>query len=300
MKASQKSFVSRFYLNGTLVTEKVTAEGSLRFLYQNPFGILSRRVLRTHWWATLVGWYQDSWLSKRAIRPFIQKHKIIMDEFEFPAEHYKSFNDFFCRKLKPHARVINPDRTIITSPADGKLLVFPVIRPSMQFFVKTLSFNLETFLQSKELATAYDGGVMMIVRLAPYDYHRYHFPATGYAHQPRLLNGQLESVNPIVYASGVQPLTENQRVLITLDTENVDTILMIPVGAMCVGKIVHTYQADTQQIKGDETGYFAFGGSTIVLLFKPNTVQPLEPFVKNSSQGFETAVTMGEALATKY
>lgn len=298
-KTGNERYVSRFYRNGQLITEKTAAESSLRFFYENLLGRFLRRLFRMPWWSKLIGWYQDSKLSKRAIKKFVEEHTIDMHEFERPANQYRSFNDFFTRKINPHARPIDQREDVIVSPADAKLLVFPVITESMKFFVKTLPFNLETFLQSKQLASAYNHGTMMIFRLAPYDYHRYHFPTSGNVTKAHYIKGQFESVNPLVYSTGVQPLTGNSRYIISLDTTHFDKVLMIPVGAMCAGKMVNTYQPDQHHKKGEEAGYFAFGGSTVVLLFKQGVVKALDPFLAHSAQGFETAVKMGEAVAKK-
>ncbi len=298
-KTGNTPFVSRFYLNNHLVTEKIESESSLRFLYENCIGRYFRRLLRMRWWSKLFGVYKNSRYSKKSIKNFVEKHNIIMTDFERPIEQYHSFNDFFCRKLKPEARPIDPRENTIISPADAKLLVFPKISAEMKFFVKTLPFNLETFLQSKKLATDFNNGIMMIFRLAPYDYHRYHFPIAGNAHTPQEIRGQYESVNPLVYANDVQPLTGNQRYLISLDNTPCGSVLMIPVGAMCAGKIVNTYQANQHQEKGQEAGYFAFGGSTVVLLFKQDTIRLLDTFITHSQEGFETAIKMGEVIAER-
>lgn len=296
-KTGNDTFVSRFYLNNHLVTEKTAAESSLRFFYENRIGRCLRHLFRMPWWSKLIGMYQNSTFSKHAIKKFVQEHQINMNDFERPVEQYHSFNDFFSRKLKPGARSINQDPDTVVSPADAKLLVFPKITGQMQFFVKTLPFNLETFLQSQPLAEQYNNGIMMIFRLAPYDYHRYHFPVTGIAHQAHFIKGRYESVNPLVYNAGIQPLVGNSRYLISLDSTTFGQVLMVPVGAMCAGKMVNTYQPDQHQDKGNEAGYFAFGGSTIVLLFKQDTIKPLDQFIKHSQEGFETAVTVGEAVA---
>lgn len=289
----------RFYLDNCLVEEKTEALSLLKFLYGSRFGTIIRFVLRRRWWSRFYALYQNSRLSKRAIKPFVQKHAINMDDFERPVDKYTSFNDFFCRALKPGARSINHDRNVLVAPADAKLLVFPTISKKMTFFVKKLPFNLETFLRSASLADEYANASMMIFRLAPYDYHRYHFPVDGTVRNTYRINGLYDSVNPLAYGAGVQPLLENKRQVIELETEVFGTMLMVPVGAMCVGRIMDSFELNVAYDKGDEAGYFAFGGSTLVVLCK----QPicfLEPFVKHSQAGFETAVKMGQAVAQRF
>jgi phosphatidylserine decarboxylase len=113
---------------------------------------------------------------------------------------------------------------------------------------------------------------------------------------PIVIPGIFDSVNPLVYNAGYQPLLSNERHIIKLHTEKFDTVLMIPVGAMLVGKIVETYVPQKCVVKGDEAGYFAFGGSTIVLLFKQKIIMPDALFLENSLRGCETVVKMGQAV----
>lgn len=286
-----------YYENGLLKKELIEGEMGLRFVYNNPIGKLFRRILRRAWVSRLYARYQDSSFSKRKIRTFIKKHAINTRECEKPIDQYRSFNEFFSRKLKPGSRIIDRDSGSLISPADSKLLVIQKLMTETLFLVKNKTFNLEKFLNNKTLAGEYIGGVMMVFRLAPYDYHRFHFPCDCVPSAPVIINGLYESVNPIAYQAGIQALTENERHLITLDTKLFGAILMIPVGAMMVGKIVETYKPNKSYKKGDEVGYFAFGGSTIVLLCKRNVIEPEKDFVIHSSSGYETAVRMGAGVA---
>jgi len=279
-----------------LVEEKIELRSALLFLYTSRLGKFLRPCFNKKYLCSLLGAYKNSWLSKHAIEPFIKKHAIDMNDFIVPEAGYTSFNDFFCRKLKPSARPLDTNPNVIVSPADCKLFIVDNISTNTVFFVKQKPFNLEKFLNSKKLAQEFEHGTLMIFRLAPYDYHRFHFPVDCIPSAPIPINGIYESVNPLVYKSGVQPLTENERHLTLLKTPYHDTIAMLSVGALFVGKIVETYTPEQAYKKGDETGYFAFGGSTIVLLFKKNTIKPLQKFLDHSHQGLETAVKMGQAI----
>lgn len=287
-----------FYFNdqNKLVKEQVELRSSLSFLYSNRVGKFVRPYFNRRYICSMLGWYQDSRLSKRAIKPFVKKHKIAMTDFIIPEGGYTSFNDFFIRKLKAGARTIDTNQNVIASPADCKLFIIDNITNESEFFVKETKFNLEKFLNNKELAEQFQHGTLMIMRLAPYDYHRYHFPVDCVPAAHKLINGVFESVNPLVYKAGVQPLTENERHLIMLKTDHFGDVAMMPVGALFVGRIIQTYLPNSPVKKGDEAGYFAFGGSTVVLLFKKGTVKPLARFIQNSAQGFETAVLVGQPL----
>lgn len=286
-----------YYQDERLVYEQIEALGLLTFFYQNPLGKMLRPLITaTSLMSKLAGYYQNSRLSKKDITPFIQKHSINIHECEKQLDQYTSFNDFFSRKLKPSTRTIDTRHQIITSPVDGKLFIIPHLDQQTDFFVKNQRFNLERFLKDATLARQYQNGTLMIFRLAPYDYHRFHFPVDCTPSTWQQQGGVYESVNPLVYASGVQPLTENQRHLVQLETEQFGTILMSIVGALLVGRIVETYAPETAYKKGDEMGYFEFGGSTVTLLFKAGTIKPIEKIVQNSLQGVETAVRLGQAI----
>ncbi len=285
-----------YYVNETLTPEIIPGWCPLYFLYFNPLGKLIRKIIRCRWVARLSAWFYSTSRSRSRIKHFIKAYRISMDDYEKPANEYSSFNDFFIRKLKPGVRPINPDPSVIISPADSKLYVIDNISVSTTFFVKQTLFDLDRFLGDSSLAREFYNGNMMIFRLAPNDYHRFHFPTDCVPLAPKPIHGTLESVMPFVYKSGHQPLLENERHIIMLQTEKFGPIAMVPVGAMIVGKIVETYMPNKKYLKGEEAGYFAFGGSTVVLLFKQGVIRPLPAFTKHSLQGFETAVKMGESL----
>jgi phosphatidylserine decarboxylase len=285
-----------YSLDDKLVEEKVEFLRGAKFLYENFLGKFLRCFLRNRLVARLCGTYQNSAFSKRKILPFIKKHNIDITEFEKDVSSFKSFNDFFVRKLKPGARLIASGSNILVSSADSKLFVIPDISKDVHFFVKNEKFNLRTFLKDRDLAHQYHNGTLMLFRLAPYDYHRFHFPTDCVATKLKIIHGAYESVNPIAYRAGVQPLLKNERHLVVLKTEEFGEVIMVLVGAMFVGKIVHTYTPEKRYDKGEEMGYFAFGGSTIAMLFKNGEIEPKEMFLQHSAQGYETEIKMGQAI----
>lgn len=216
-----------------------------------------------------------------------------MSDYPRPAESYTSFNDFFTRTIKPDARRINANTQALVSPADSKLYAIENVSSQATFFIKQKPFDLPSFLGERSLADQFQNSSMLIFRLAPYDYHRFHFPCDCTPTAPKRINGVLDSVNPLVYKQNIQPLTTNERLLISLATKEYGQMLMVAVGAMFVGKIVTTYTPDKRYKKGAEAGFFAFGGSTIVLLVKNPGFTMLKTFVDHSLQGLETEVKMG-------
>jgi phosphatidylserine decarboxylase len=271
----------------------------LNFLYKNKAGKIVRRIFTNKAASKIVGIEADSKISRKQIKPFIKKNKINMDEFLVPEGGYKTFNEFFYRNLKPGTRTIDSNENVISSPADCHSYVIPKLTAESTFFVKECKFDLKKFLKDKKLAKEYENGTLILFRLSPADYHRFHFPFECTPGKANHIKGNYESVNPIAYESGVQPLTENVRRLIILKSKNFGQVLFVEVGAMFVGKIHETFKPNQKYKKGDEAGYFAFGASSLVLLFKPNTIQINDELLQNSQDYKETEVKMGQAIAKK-
>lgn len=299
MNMRPKSYQHVYIEQGKKVVEKTEAQGFLLQLYTSFVGRMVRSFLRCKLFSVLYGWYQDSILSRSKIKKFIAKHDINMSDFVVPVGGYASFNDFFCRSLKQGARLIDTQERALIAPADGKCWVLPEVTKKSIFFVKQHNFSLAALLRDEVLADYFEGGVLLLVRLAPYDYHRFHTPISGVYSQPRCINGSLESVNPIAFKKGCMPLTENERQLIVIESSRFDCkIAMLPIGAMCVGKIGYSATLPGRLSKGDELGYFAFGGSSIVLLAPKGVLRVRADLAAYTARGFEVAVKMGESLGS--
>lgn len=297
LKQIQKNNGVQFYNQGSLEIEQTERFALLNFLYTHPCGKILRVLVRHRFMAKLLAIYQNSRFTKANIQPFIDHHKICMNDFLVPDGGYRSFNHFFTRALKPGARLIDQRKNIVTSVADAKLFVFENLQRDQDFLIKGCRFMLADFLKNDELAAEYENGTMMVFRLAPYDYHRYHFPFDCFVKKTVIIHGRLESVNPITFATGLQPLIQNERHMITLQSDLFDEVLMVVVGAMFVGKVVSTHHENQDYKKGDEAGFFEFGGSTVVLLFKKNVIKVRADVIKNSAEVKETVVKMGEAVS---
>jgi len=286
----------QYFQDGTLISENTESFWWLSSLYSSWWGKALKFLCTKRFAAQLVGWYMASSTSKKKIVPFVRKHNIVLDDFVEPAGGYQSFNDFFIRKIKPGKRIVDQSENSIVSPADAKILAFQNVSENISFFVKNEQFDLGQFLQNPVIAREFAGGSMLIFRLAPYDYHRFHVPIDCKVDSIKVISGKYNSVNPFVYASGVQPLTSNLRHLITLQSQQLGKVLMIPVGAMFVGSIIETCHVGKQYHRGAEAGYFQFGGSSVVLLFRKDTIKISQQFLKTSAQGYETQVLMGQKI----
>lgn len=283
--------------SGEIKTENVPGEGILKWLYSSATGkaalhiLVKRKII-----SAIGGWYMNTSYSKKRIEKFIHQHQINIREFEIEkSSDFKSFNDFFYRRLKPNAREIGNK---LVSPADGKILVFPALKDVNSFFIKGTAFSLDDFLGDKTLAEKYKNGSMAIIRLAPPDYHRYHFPATGMASESVKIKGHYYSVSPLALQKSLRIFCENKREYCQLSTKEYGELLIVDVGATMVGSIIQTYTANTTVNKGDEKGYFAFGGSTLVLFFEEGKLLFDSDLIENTRQGFETTVKVGENIAS--
>lgn len=281
---------------GLMMEEKVPGEKWLYWLYYNPVGQLSLEAMVKR--KLLSGWYgqqMDAPSSKEKIKPFIEDYQIEMSDFQ--DRDYQNFNDFFYRKIKPNSRPISTDSQIVTSPADGKVLVFADIKED-DFIIKGYRLNMQEFLQNDSLAKRYEHASLMIFRLCPTDYHRYHFPVGGEVVLDRKIDGDYYSVSPIALKKKVELMTLNKREYTLIETKNFGSVLMMEVGATMVGSMISTYKDPTIE-KGEEKGYFKFGGSTVVLLFEEGKIEIDPDLLENSTKELETEVKMGEGVARR-
>jgi phosphatidylserine decarboxylase len=279
--------------SGQLKTEKVAGEKWLAWLYNNPVGeatlwTLAKRKLAS----STYGKMMDRTSSAKRIHPFIENFDIDMSGVQ--EQEFKNFNDFFTRKLKENARPVDTCFNSVVSPADGTILAYSDISNS-DFIVKGYRFDVSSFLDDPFLAQKYRDGALLIFRLAPVDYHRFHFPVSGYLTANKKIEGDYYSVNPFALRKKAEIFCLNKREYTILSNPLFGDVIMAEVGATMVGSIVQTYKG-TSVKKGEEKGYFKFGGSTIVLLFEKGKICIDKDLLVNTAKGYETAVKMGERI----
>ncbi len=280
-----------------LKTEKVAGEFWLKWLYNNPIGELSLYALvKRKLISDFYGNRMNSANSKTKIAKFISDFNIEMHKFE--NTDYKSFNDFFTRKYKPEFIKIDTNSNVLISPADSKVLAYKNIQ-NTNFIVKGAKFNLSEFLQNDSLANVYKDGSLFIFRLCPADYHRFHFPFSGTTLKNTKINGFYYSVSPIALRKNVEIYCENKREYTIFKTQYFDNVIMAEVGATLVGSIINTHKSK-KLLKGEEKGFFKFGGSTIILILKKGTIKIDNDLINNTLNNLETEIKFGEQIALKY
>jgi phosphatidylserine decarboxylase len=285
---------------GAYETEKIYGESFLRWAYGRASGraamhALVKRPIFSRWY----GRRMSTAGSRARIAPFIETYGLDPAEFAAPAESFGSFNEFFARRLRPEARPVDPDPATVVFPADGRHLGFPRAAAIESFFIKGQRFNLEAFLGDPALARRFGDGALVLSRLCPVDYHRFHFPAAGIPGAPRLINGPLFSVSPLALRLNLGYLWENKRVVTMLETPDLGTLLLVEIGATCVGTIQQTFTPGQAVAKGAEKGYFAFGGSSTITIFEPGRVELAADLLEHSANQTELYALMGTAMARR-
>jgi len=197
-------------------------------------------------------------------------------------------------------RPICPDRDSVVSPADCRLHVYDSFDNAKKVWIKGHGFSLHSLLENPELEKYYESCSLVIARLAPQDYHRYHFPVSGKLGNFINQGNSLYTVNPIAVRSSIDVYSANKRISVEIDTEQFGKVMYISIGATMVGSVVLTSKPNTNVIKGEEHGYFAFGGSTLLLLFKKGSVSFDKDLLSNSQHQIETLVKVGMKIGEKY
>lgn len=305
MAAQPVRFFNRY--TGRIETEKVFGERWLRFAYDNPAGrffvwAMARRAM----FSRLYGTKMNNPVSALRILPFIYKYDINSDEFAKSPFDYKTFNEFFFRALKPGARPIAPGERVAVFPADGRHLAFPDVTTAPGFYVKGATFTLAELLgeadlpaEQRTLAKTFERGSMLISRLCPVDYHRFHFPVSGLPAESRRIDGWLYSVSPVALRRNLRYLLANKREVTLIDSPQFGKVAMVEVGATNVGSIRQTFVAGREVNKGDEKGMFAFGGSCVITIFQRGRITFAEDVVTQSAQHLETYAKMGDRLGER-
>lgn len=281
--------------------EIVAGDKYLKWLYESKTGFsLLLPLVKRKLFSDLYGKLQDTGFSRKKIKNFISDLQIDMSEAKNEdIAGFQTFNDFFTRELKPGARPIDLESDTLISPADGKVLAWQTIDSDRLIQVKGSTYSMPDLLQNKALALEYDQGTCIVVRLCPSDYHRFHFPDTGVPSDFLRIKGHYYSVNPLALRKVPRLYCENKRELTIFSSDNFGVIVMIEVGATCVGSIFQTYTPGQYVEKGSEKGYFKFGGSTTMILLKKDTVQIDQDILTNTAEGLETKVFMGERIGMK-
>ncbi|GAB5559195.1 MAG: phosphatidylserine decarboxylase [Synoicihabitans sp.] len=294
-KAQPITYYNRY--TSTVETEQVYGESWLRWAYETGIGRATVGILlKRKFFSWYYGRRMDHVYSGNKVLPFVVDYDLDADDFGKQAWEYKTFNEFFSRRLKPEARPIHSGKDVAILPADGRHLAFPQLENADGFYVKGQKFTLAELFGSSKRAEPFEGGSMLISRLCPVDYHRFHFPVTGTPRNSKTINGFLYSVNPIALRRQVGYLVQNKRMLTLIESENFGLVAMFEVGATCVGTIKQLYVDGRVNEKGEEKGLFKFGGSCVITVFQRGRIKLADDLVEHSREYREVYAKMGDVL----
>ena len=281
--------------------EKVYGDKAVKWLYQSALGKVMGDFIATPFVSEVYGMMQDSFWSQKKIPGFIEEFDIEMDDF-LPAQKslkshgYGSFNEFFIRRFKPGARQFCQDSNEMPAFCEARYFGHKKIDNSVTIPVKGAYLQSRQLLANSKWNSLFEEGPFLVARLCPVDYHRFHFPDDGQVIERYPVHGALHSVNPIALKQRDNIFITNKREVSILETQNFGLLAFIEVGATCVGKIVQSYPQKSFS-RGDEKGYFLFGGSTVVVLGQKGAWTPVDEVLDYTQKGIEVYSKLGACIA---
>lgn len=283
---------------GVAFDERVYGGAGVDFLYRTTFGrAVERRFLAAPWFSRLLGRYYRSRASRSRVAPFVRQYGIDIAEFELGP--WDSFDAFFQRAFRAGARPFESDPRCFPAFAEARYLAWTRHDADATFPVKGRSLSAEALLGIRGAghAARFREGPVVVARLAPVDYHRFHYPDDGTTLATWRIDGRLHSVNPRALAARPDAFAVNSRRVAILATRNFGTLAYVEVGAIGVGRIEQTAPEDRPFARGAEKGRFGFGASTVIVLGEPGSFVPDDDLVSATGRRIETLVRLGEGIA---
>ncbi len=291
--------------NNTIEVEKVMAGESMEKIYSTWWGRIIEWILASsNVFSNIVGEYYKSGWSKKNIKPFIDEYQINTKDFRYGSirskefhESFKSFDDFFTRDLVTSARTFVSDKKFMPAFAEGRYFATESIHDILKFPVKGSYLRVTDLIPTEEAAW-FEQGPMLIARLCPMDYHRYHYPDDGTTYKSYQRFGRYHSVNPIALKYRPECFIKNERRISILHTVNFGYLAYIEVGALFVGAIEQVHKEQEAYKRGDLKGMFHFGGSTVIVIGEKDRWTPSPDLLEQSYKGIETYIKVGDIVAS--
>jgi len=291
---------------GRMLPESVQGARFLKWSHETRMGrLLLQHLFATRLFAKIIyGWLLDTRWSGTKVQAYIDKNVKNLEMNDFEKASYPSFNAFFIRKFKPGARSFVTDPHFIPAFAEGKYLGYSASSVDQRLSIKNMILTPSEILGSYQsgpegpahYATLFENGPVLICRLRPTDYHRFHYPDHGKLLARYRIHGSLYATNPVSYHYNKKVFILNERQVNILDTQHFGKMAYVEVGAMCVGRIIQTHDESSSFVKGQEKGYFLVGGSTIILFGEKDRWVPAPDIEERTRQNIETQVRLGDWL----
>ncbi|MCO4754589.1 MAG: phosphatidylserine decarboxylase [Bacteriovoracaceae bacterium] len=278
----------------------------VKLLYNSTPGKILTPFFANKYISKTYGLMQNSMVTQLKVPKFVKNFAIDLKDYEPGSRQvsnqtmsYKNFNEFFIRKFVEGKRPFQSDLDKMPACAEARYYGYESVDEDTVVPVKGKYLNEEKILRNPELAKDFKGGPLMIARLCPVDYHRYHYVDNGKTLANYHIKGEYHSVNPLALKFKSDIFMANERRVSIIETENFGKLAYVEVGAVCVGKIVQTHSEDKPFKRGDEKGYFLFGGSTVILMGEKGRWKPSDDIIKNTKEGRETYVHLGDEIGLK-
>jgi len=288
---------------GAVEVEKVYGGAMVKLMYSTLPGKFISPLIANKYLSKLYGATQNSLLTQLKVPKFVKNFHIDLNQYEGGSVEvdkqelsYRNFNEFFIRKFKPGQRKFVPSDNIMGAFSEARYFGYDSMTDDVQVPVKGKYLRAEDLLGDSKEAEPFKNGPLLIARLCPVDYHRYHYPDSGKTLKSFPVKGQYHSVNPMALKAKEDIFIANERRVSILETENFGKLAYIEVGAVMVGKIVQSYNEDEAFSKGDEKGYFLFGGSTVIVVGEEGKWKPSSDVVENTKAGMETYIQLGDEV----
>lgn len=298
----------KFYnrITGKIDRELVYGDKFIEWLYESNSGKgLSHFICKAPI-SKFYGALQDLPLSKQKVEPFIKKFNIQMSDY-LPEEGrderspYSTFNQFFIRRFRPGKRPFVESPSEMAAFSEARYYGYESVQDNESVPVKGHNLKPKALIANEKWEKTFEDGPLLLARLCPVDYHRYHYPDNGKILDDYRVSGMYHSVNPLALKAKGDILITNERHVTILETENFGKLAYIEVGAICVGKIIQSRPLDKGSVfsRGEEKGYFLFGGSTVIVVGEKGKWKPSEDILSNTKQGLETYLHLGMTVAKR-
>lgn len=290
---------------GQIEVEKVYGDAFVNLLYGSPIGKVLAPIFASKYISKAYGVMQGNMLTQLKVPKFVKNFKIDLSEYQpgsvkvdNPELSYKNFNEFFIRKFKKGKRKFIAEENVMPAFCEARYFGYEAINNDVVIPVKGNNLNAIDMIGDADLAKDFVGGPLLLARLCPVDYHRYHYPDHGKTIKAFNIHGEYHSVNPLALKFKQDIFIKNERRVSILDTKHFGKLAYVEVGAVMVGKIVQTHDESKSFRRGQEKGYFLFGGSTVIVLGEPGAWTPSQDILDNTRNGIETYIKLGDELAS--
>jgi phosphatidylserine decarboxylase len=226
------------------------------------------------------GAFLDTTESAQGIKGFFSNPSYHMEDYCVAPSGWLTFNQFFARQVRPGKRPVDGrcDDGVVVSPADSVFQGQWPIREDSRITEKGLTWSVVELLDGSPYQDQFKGGVFTHSFLNVNDYHRYHVPVGGVVKEVRKIPGRV-TMDVIKKPDGSLDVVDGTGYQITQDwglvviASRLGLVAVLPIGMAQVSSVTLTAEAGAALAKGEEFGFFSFGGSDIVTLFEAGRVE---------------------------